>query len=153
AIEALQGDGWLVVASAGNDASCRRTWPAALKDVVSVAAVGPHGPAWFSNFGPWVDACAPGVDIVSQYPKPDESLNALEGCEDLTAKDYDTGWATWSGTSFAAPVVAARLATHLIKFAGAGLSKEDAYDHALETVILNPALARIPSFGTIVNEA
>src|SRR5690606_9519022 len=45
--------GSVVVASAGNDGGCRPSWPAALPEVVSVGAVGPYGPAWFSNFGPW----------------------------------------------------------------------------------------------------
>ena len=36
----------------------------------------------FSNCGPWVNAVAAGEDTVSRYPSP-------------------TGWASWSGTSFA----------------------------------------------------
>ena len=52
AVRRVQAAGALVVASAGNDATCRPTFPASLPDVVSVGAVGPGGPAPFSNYGP-----------------------------------------------------------------------------------------------------
>ena len=55
------------VASAGNDASCRPTWPACLGHVFGVGAAGVDGPAPFTNYGPHVEACAPGVDIVSTF--------------------------------------------------------------------------------------
>ena len=57
----------VVVASAGNDATSRRTYPAALPGVVGVGALDGNRPAAFSNFGPWVDACAPAVDVVSTF--------------------------------------------------------------------------------------
>ena len=57
----------IFVASAGNAGSCRPTWPASFENVIAVGALGPDGKAWFSNYGPWVDACAPGVDIVSCF--------------------------------------------------------------------------------------
>ena len=50
-----------IVASAGNDSTCRPTFPACLPGVVSVGSVEPHGRAHYSNFGPWVRACAPGT--------------------------------------------------------------------------------------------
>ena len=58
----------LVVAAAGNNSSPRPFYPAALPEVVAVGALDAGGRAWFSNFGPWVDACAPGVDVLSTYP-------------------------------------------------------------------------------------
>ena len=67
AVARAQDRGYVVVASAGNDATCRPTLPASLPGVISVGAVGPHGPAPFSNYGPWVRACAPGVDLVSTF--------------------------------------------------------------------------------------
>ena len=57
-IAANVGPGTVVVASAGNETSARPQYPAALPNVVSVGALGPTGRAWFSNYGPWVDACA-----------------------------------------------------------------------------------------------
>ena len=56
----IQALGVVVVASAGNDAMSRPVFPAALPNVVGVGALGPFGPASFSNFGAWVSACAPG---------------------------------------------------------------------------------------------
>ena len=56
AVAGAQARGYVVVASAGNDGTCRPTIPASLPGVVSVGAVGPHGPAPFSNYGP---GCGP----------------------------------------------------------------------------------------------
>ena len=62
----------------------------------------------FSNHGPWVDAWAPGDRVASSFVSfdgpADEAPNA-----DIDA-DCFTGFATWSGTSFAAPRIAAELA-------------------------------------------
>ncbi|WP_229795750.1 S8 family peptidase [Saccharothrix coeruleofusca] len=86
--------GSVVVAAAGNGASERPTWPAALPQVVAVGADAP-----FSNRGDWVDAVAPGVDVVSSF------VRLVPGS---AAREY--GFARWSGTSFAAPRVAAEVA-------------------------------------------
>ncbi|NED51479.1 peptidase S8 and S53 subtilisin kexin sedolisin, partial [Micromonospora aurantiaca] len=61
AIAAL-GRGTVVVACAGNAATDRPFWPAAMKPVIGVAALDGADRAWFSNHGWWVDACAQGVD-------------------------------------------------------------------------------------------
>ena len=99
----------LVVASAGNNASCRPYFPAALPNVVAVGGLDSGGRAAFSNFGPWVDACAPAVDVVSTFfIDYDDVIDAASGL----VNEY-RGWATWSGTSFAAPKVAAVVAQEL----------------------------------------
>lgn len=95
-----RGRDLVIVASAGNDATSRPTWPAAASDVIGVGAIGPTGPAWFSNRGTWVDAHAPGVDIVSTFL-------------DTPAQIEIGGWARWSGTSFSAPIVAALIAAEV----------------------------------------
>src|SRR5690606_12167940 len=92
--------GTVVVASAGNEGWCRPTWPAAFPHVIGVAALSCSTPAGFSNHGRWVDACAPGVDVHSTFVFHD---GPATGDPDL---DRYQGWATWSGTSFAAPKVA-----------------------------------------------
>lgn len=98
----------LVVASAGNDATSRPYYPAALPDVIAVGALDQAGRAAFSNFGPWVDACAPGVDIVSTFFCDfDDQRPGRRGV------DRYRGWAAWSGTSFAAPQVAASIAQEM----------------------------------------
>ncbi len=110
AIEFLQNAGHIVVAAAGNNASDRPFWPAAFAKVIGVAAITANGDrTGFSNYGPWVNVSAPGVNISSCY---------VEHFEDEPL----TGWAQWSGTSFAAPVVAAQLAARV----KAGLSPKTA---------------------------
>jgi subtilisin family serine protease len=98
----------VVVAAAGNNSSDRPFWPAAFKQVVAVAAVdttsGTPAPARFSNFGRWVDVCAPGVDLWSTYVRGSWQLDRAQSPESFE------GWASWSGTSFAAPVFAAAVA-------------------------------------------
>ena len=140
AIADAQDRGYVVVASAGNDGICRPTYPAALPGVVSVGAIGPFGPPLFTNYGPWVRACAPGVDLVSTFFANWNGKHPLAGDD---PDDY-AGWARWSGTSFAAPVVAGALVREM---ALSGISAQD----AVTRVIDNPALLRIPQLGTVVN--
>lgn len=97
----------VVVAAAGNGGTDRPFWPAADPAVLAVGATGPDGrPAPFSNHGPWVDTVAPGVDVVSSHVR---FIPAERGvAPDTEARAY--GAARWSGTSFAAPAVAAHVA-------------------------------------------
>ena len=92
----------VIVAAAGNKGSDRPFWPAASKHVVAVGALNEARgwPAWFTNFGPWVDACAPGVDRTSWFFDFDGGLDAVPTSG--VVEDFEF-WATWSGTSFAAP--------------------------------------------------
>lgn len=98
----------VVVAAAGNNASDRPFWPAAFKRVIAVAAVDtsvdPPRPAKFSNFGWWVDMCAPGVELRSTFVRGASRTDPSSPVEEFS------GWACWSGTSFAAPLVAAAIA-------------------------------------------
>ena len=140
AVARAQDRGYVVVASAGNDATCRPTLPASLPGVISVGAVGPHGPAPFSNYGPWVRACAPGVDLVSTFFA---GWNGDDpGTPDGDPDDY-AGWACWSGTSFAAPVVVGALAREM----ATGTTATD----AVSKLVDNPALLRLPGLGTVIN--
>ena len=97
----------LVFAAAGTDASSVPCWPAASKRVVSVAALAADlTPATWSNHGFWVDCSAVGEGIVSTYVEGVESVE-LDPSPDSFGAD---AWAVWSGTSFAAPQVAAAVA-------------------------------------------
>ncbi len=79
--------GIILVAAAGNGGSDQPAYPAALPGVIAVSAVDTTELlAAFSNYGDHIDICAPGVDLYS----------ALAG---------EFEWGTWSGTSFAAPIV------------------------------------------------
>jgi subtilisin family serine protease len=101
----------LIVAAAGNDGTSAPFYPAALPWVVAVGAIeetdGGPARASFTNFGPWVDACAPGVDIVSTF-----QTGNYRSLVDGTIRVFNGG-ARWSGTSFAAPYVAAVVAAYV----------------------------------------
>jgi hypothetical protein len=142
AIASVQTAGMVVVASAGNASTCTPVFPAAFPEVISVGAIGPNGPAPFTNYGSWVRACAPGVDIVSTFFK--DFVGSEPAPPGGTDPDNFDGWAKWSGTSFSAPVVAGALARTMIA---------DGCDAktAVARVIDAPSLMRIPNLGTVVN--
>ncbi len=62
ALQQAQDAGVLVVASAGNDGSTARQWPAADPRAVGVAALDGTARADYSNHGGWVDIAAPGCN-------------------------------------------------------------------------------------------
>ena len=82
-------------------------WPAAMKRVVAVGALDKEGKqrAPFSNYGWWVDCCTPAVDVLSSFVAFAEAGPPAAG---RTPQSFE-GWATWSGTSFAAPKVAGEI--------------------------------------------
>ena len=130
------------VRSAGNDSCCRPTYPAALPGVVGVGALGPCGPAPFTNHGPWVRACAPGTDIVdSFFLEWNGSEQPLSGGPD---PDDFHGWARWSGTSFSAPIVAGVLAREMLLN---GCTAQEAVGRVVDA----PWLLRLPGLGTVID--
>jgi hypothetical protein len=77
----------LVLAAAGNNFSNTPFYPAAYDNVFSIAATNSSDTKWTnSNFGYFIDACAPGQDIYSCWP--------------------GNNYLTSSGTSMAAPAAA-----------------------------------------------
>ena len=136
--------GAVVVAAAGNDGHCRPKFPAAMPEVLSVGAIGPCGPAPFSNHGPWVNACAPGEDLVSEFF--DHFDGAFEPVVPTTAPDIDhfSGWAMWSGTSFSTPAVVGALC-EIIEL------HDCSANEAVQRLIKTPGLFRLPDYGVVVN--
>ncbi len=128
----------LVVAAAGNNASSRPFWPAAAKGVVGVAAVDTRGgarlAAEFTNRGRWVDACAPGVHLQSAFVGGDQDAGGHD--------EAFVGWACWSGTSFAAPLVAAAQAREV----AGGASPRAAAGALLGSLEPLPGLADLGGF-------
>ncbi len=142
AIEALGQVGILVVASAGNNASSQPLLPAGFttfKDgklpvatgrlpLISVGALNPDGSvALFSNSGSWVACHSPGAALVSTLPMVDSAQRSgvdtgfappaerpVASWRATIDPDNFTGFGTWSGTSFAAPVAAAAVAQALV---------------------------------------
>ena len=132
--------GCVVVCSAGNEATDRPSSPAALyawgpesgidpageaglAPHVSVGALNPSGRsvALFSNIGPWVGTYVVGVSVLSTLPVSFDG-GAQAGMrndaehrrrETLDLDDFAGGFGVWSGTSFAAPIVAGRIAREL----------------------------------------
>lgn len=107
------------VAAAGNGGTERPFWPAALPSVLATGAVDSDGSlAPFSNRGEWVDTTAHGVDVVSSHVRLSPGEEGV--APGTTTRTY--GAARWSGTSFAAPRVAASVAVALRE----GMSPEQA---------------------------
>jgi subtilisin family serine protease len=132
----------LVVAAAGNNATSRPLLPAAFTPfrsgtltgdgsaipMLSVAALNPNGSvALFSNDGDWIACHSPGAALVSTLPRVDVGQRSgvdlgvgpiadrpVASWRASIDPDSFTGFGTWSGTSFAAPVVAGSAAQRLL---------------------------------------
>jgi hypothetical protein len=74
------------------------------------------------------------------FPSFNGALKEINGVD----PDSFDGWAQWSGTSFAAPVVVAALAREMVS------GNCDARE-AVKRVLQAPHLLRIPCLGTVVN--
>ena len=85
-IQDAYSEGKILVAAAGNQNNDVPTYPAYYNEVIAVAATDEYDLKYTgSNYGSWVDVCAPGVSIYSTY--------------------YFNGYSYKSGTSVAAPHV------------------------------------------------
>ncbi|MBI2242717.1 MAG: S8 family serine peptidase, partial [Nocardioides sp.] len=126
------------VCSAGNDATSRPSFPAAFgpwsdgngpvqtdPDCVPIVSVGALNPnrrtdALFSNTGPWVRSYVPGAAVVSTMPGFEGGLLPVGRAvafgrwrESIDPDDFRGGFGVWSGTSFAAPLMAGVVAAAL----------------------------------------
>jgi subtilisin family serine protease len=86
----------VVVATMGNNNIERKRFPAAFPGVIAVGSTAKGDTrSTFSNFGDWMSVSAPGTDILSTFPRYPVSINGSQ-----------SGYASLSGTSMAAPLVA-----------------------------------------------
>lgn len=89
--------GVLIVAASGDDGLTDPFYPAALPRVFAVGAIDwNHNLAPFSNYGDWIDVCAPGMEIYTTLP--------------------GNSYGYVSGTSLACPLVAGLAALILSEF-------------------------------------
>jgi len=91
AVDDAAARGAILVTSAGNDSTAQPQYPAGLPQALTVAALAPDNTkAAFSNYSARVDLCAPDINVCSTY--------------------WDGRFGLGTGTSFAAPFVAAEAA-------------------------------------------
>jgi subtilisin family serine protease len=147
----LKGFGELgipVFVAAGNESTIRPMYPAAfapqslvqsrsrpLAPLTSVGALNPDGSvALFSNTGDWVLAWEKGAHLVSTFPQtfsgglnPEATLadpsNQIRRAMDPDC--YLGGFGLWSGTSFASPLLAGRVAAAMVEASECGSASLD----------------------------
>jgi thermitase len=132
----LIGTSALLVAAAGNFGDERRVWPAAFPSVVAVAALDAQlQPTGWSSRGSWVEFSTVGEGLLSTYVTGTEDTNSAPEVFPADA------WGRWTGTSFAAPQIAAYVARRCQEL---GLDPPAARD-----AILNEG-TEVPGFGRAV---
>ena len=132
----------VIVAPAGNQHSMTPQYPAAFHhdypNVIGVGSVTSAGErSRFSNHGPWVACCTTGENVISTFINGDrlwetEDAEPPDYPDALThpTKNFGSGWASWSGTSFAAPKIAGAIAC---KKVAEHVTPLEAWDKLLET--------------------
>ena len=134
-IEREQGREVLVVAAAGNGGDTRPMWPAAFSRVVSVAGLtADHRAAPWSSRGFWIDCSTVAEGIRAPFVKGQESYEFTADPDDFPADAF----ALWSGTSFAAPQVAGKVAALMHEH---GIGARTAY------ALLRATGTSIPDYG------
>ncbi|MBQ0024809.1 MAG: S8 family serine peptidase [Bacteroidales bacterium] len=106
--------GGLVIFSAGNE-STDHGWPGQYEKCISVAAIAPTGQITsYSNFGPWVDVCAPGGE---------QSLDFMHA--GILSTVPNNRYQGMQGTSMACPHVSGLAALILSERGGQGYTCDD----------------------------
>jgi subtilisin family serine protease len=120
----LADRGITVCAAMGNEyeEGNPRTYPAAYREVFAVGSVAENcRRSWFSNTGRHIDIVAPGSNILSTLPTVRSPYRD------------ETGYASWSGTSMAAPHVAAAAALVAARYPGKDVGQIKKHLHRTTT--------------------
>ena len=113
-------DRTVLVAAAGNDASPEPFWPASFPWATGVGSIDRDGRiSRFSNFSDAadtpndnsVDVYALGRNVVNAFPNGTYVCGETPSIGDV--REFTTGLARWSGTSFSAPIVAGLIAAQM----------------------------------------
>jgi hypothetical protein len=129
--EHLKSRDCVLVAAAGNDSTAAPFWPAAFDWAVGVGSLDRNGRiSEFSNYGVSADVYAVGRNHVNAFP--DGSYKCRETPAKGDMREFRTGMARWSGTSFAAPVVAGLIARYIGEH---DVSPAEARDKVLERAV------------------
>ncbi|MBS2937464.1 S8/S53 family peptidase [Nocardioides sp. J2M5] len=121
----------VLVAAAGNDSWAAPFWPAAFGWCVGVGSLDRDGRVSdYSNFGVSADVYALGRNHVNAFPDGTFVCNETPDVGDVRV--FSTGMARWSGTSFAAPLVAGLIAREISE---TGCSAADARDVVLARAV------------------
>jgi len=133
--------GGLVLFAAGNE-SIPYGVPADYEPVIAVGAIGPDWlGTYYTNYGDWVDICAPGGDgYGSGYASNYDSVGYSRGniynlyaTVDQSKYDYEyTNYGYMMGTSMATPVVSGVAALLISYFGGQGLTPDDIKERLLK---------------------
>ncbi|MCF6377192.1 S8/S53 family peptidase [Nocardioides KLBMP 9356] len=115
----------VLVAAAGNDSWAAPFWPAAFPWAVGVGSLDRDGRVSdFSNYGVSADVFTLGRNLVNAFP--DGTFVCHESPSKGDVRVFSTGLARWSGTSFAAPVVAGLIARHISETGSTAAEARDA---------------------------
>jgi subtilisin family serine protease len=127
----LKGSNTLLVCAAGNDGNQGPFEPASQGWPVAVGALEEDGTqAPYSNYGSWVDVWARGSDVVNAYPKGKYRYAEPPKRGNASDANFTSGLASWSGTSFATPLVSGLIAARMSNY---GENARQAWAH-LSTV-------------------
>jgi hypothetical protein len=153
--------GIVCVAPAGNSGSRRPHWPGASPEVASVGALAAdwRNRASFSNYGGWVDAYAPGRNLINAYgngrfdcsmfphSQPEQGQEQQEPQQEQHrqghAHRYFYGMAQWSGTSFSSPILTGLIADRMWRNGENGIE-------AAAAILRAARYHAIPGVGAIV---
>ena len=156
AIRFAVDNGVVLIASASNENTSDRYYPAAYEDVIAVASTNEEDrKSSFSNYGTWVDVSAPGSNILSTVPTngqfPPEALTRLQ----IDDRQVDALPFSFTGLTNNGPLQAP------ISFVGLARAQDvdnSAYDWDLEgkialiergEITFKEKVDRVNSFGAI----